>query len=104
MAAKARDTAGPGLRTVLASLALAAMVAIPAPSLAQDFLTPYLDSQRYDNLRRHQQRIQQQRRAGQQAPASLSQHQRACAQRYRSYDPRTDLYVVRPGVTARCRL
>lgn len=91
-----------GLRTVLAALAL--MVAIPAPSPAQDFLTPYLDSQRYDNLRRHQQQIQQQRRAGQQPPASLSQHQRACARRYRSYDPRTDLYVVRRGVTARCRL
>lgn len=85
-----------GLRTVLAALAL--MVAIPAPSPAQDFLTPYLDSQRYDNLRRHQQQIQQQ------PPASLSQHQRACARRYRSYDPRTDLYVVRRGVTARCRL
>ncbi|KGM32102.1 BA14K family protein [Inquilinus limosus] len=104
MAWKACDETIPGLRSVLALLAAAAVLAIPAPSPAQDFLSPYLDAQRYDNLRRHQQRIQQQRRARPESPASLSQHQRACSQRYRSYDPRTDLYVVRPGVTARCRL
>ncbi|MBU4434205.1 MAG: BA14K family protein [Alphaproteobacteria bacterium] len=32
------------------------------------------------------------------------QHVRACTVRYRSYNPRTDLYMVRRGVMARCRL
>lgn len=31
-------------------------------------------------------------------------HVRACSQRYRSYDARTDRYVVRRGQTAICRL
>ena len=31
-------------------------------------------------------------------------HVRACQMRYRSYNPRTDMYVVRRGVMARCRL
>jgi len=31
-------------------------------------------------------------------------HVRACSTRYRSYNPRTDTYVVRRNVTARCRL
>jgi len=31
-------------------------------------------------------------------------HVRACSQRYRSYNPRTDTYVVRRGRTAMCRL
>ena len=31
-------------------------------------------------------------------------HVRACSQRYRSYDPRTDTFVVRRGVVQRCRL
>ncbi|MBJ7486589.1 BA14K family protein [Brevundimonas sp.] len=31
-------------------------------------------------------------------------HVRACSQRYRSYNPRTDTYVVRRNVVARCRL
>ncbi|QTC90974.1 BA14K family protein [Brevundimonas goettingensis] len=31
-------------------------------------------------------------------------HVRACSQRYRSYNPRTDSYTVRRGVFARCRL
>lgn len=31
-------------------------------------------------------------------------HVRACSQRYRSYDARTDRYVVRRGQTAMCRL
>jgi len=33
-----------------------------------------------------------------------NRHVRACFNRYRSYNPRTDTYVVRRGVTARCRL
>ncbi|CAN5326984.1 hypothetical protein BH10PSE2_BH10PSE2_07110 [soil metagenome] len=32
------------------------------------------------------------------------QHVRACSQRYRSYNPRTDTFVVRRGRTAVCRL
>lgn len=32
------------------------------------------------------------------------QHVHACTLRYRTYNPRTDLYVPRRGVTARCRL
>ncbi len=31
-------------------------------------------------------------------------HVRACSQRYRSYNSRTDTYTVRRGVYARCRL
>jgi hypothetical protein len=31
-------------------------------------------------------------------------HVRACGQRYRSYNPRTDSYTVRRGVYVRCRL
>jgi len=31
-------------------------------------------------------------------------HVRACQMRYRSYNPRTDFYIARPGVKARCRL
>jgi hypothetical protein len=43
-------------------------------------------------------------------PRSFSRHNdwyrhvRACSQRYRSYDARTDRYVVRRGQTAVCRL
>ena len=32
------------------------------------------------------------------------QHVRSCSARYRSYNPRTDMYQVRRGVMARCRL
>lgn len=79
--------------------------AVTAPPAAAQWLGPYLDSQRYDNLRRHQQRLQQQRRAQpRQTDQTLTPHQRACAQRYRSYNPATDTYIPRPGVTARCRL
>lgn len=31
-------------------------------------------------------------------------HVRACGQRYRSYNARTDMFVLRPGVTRRCYL
>lgn len=33
-----------------------------------------------------------------------NRHVRACFDRYRSYNPRTDTYMVRRGVYARCRL
>ncbi|MFT4251861.1 MAG: BA14K family protein [Caulobacter sp.] len=35
---------------------------------------------------------------------SWYRHVRACQQRYRSYNPRTDTYRVRPGVYRRCLL
>lgn len=36
--------------------------------------------------------------------ADWHSHVRACQQRYRSYDPRTDMFVPRAGRTARCSL
>ena len=33
-----------------------------------------------------------------------NRHVRACFAAYRTYNPRTDTYLVRRGVTARCRL
>lgn len=88
---------------VLVALAVPAGTVTSPPAAAQ-WLGPYLDSQRYDNLRRHQQRLQQQRAQQRQTDQTLTAHQRACAQRYRSYNPATDTYTVRPGITARCRL
>jgi|GEM_PF-2807052 len=88
---------------VLVALAVPAGAVTSPPADAQ-WLGPYLDSQRYDNLRRHQQRLQQRRTQQRQTDPSLTEHQRACAQRYRSYNPATDTYTVQPGVTARCRL
>ena len=89
------------MRFRLGILALSlALLNAPAPAAAQ-FLGPHLDAQRYDNLRRHQQRIAKKRAEQRRA---LTPRQRACAARYRSYDPRTDRYLLRPGVTARCRL
>ncbi|MBI1682234.1 BA14K family protein [Caulobacter hibisci] len=37
-------------------------------------------------------------------PNSWYRHVRACQQRYRSYNPRTDTYRLRPGVYRKCRL
>ncbi|MGR4865774.1 BA14K family protein [Caulobacter sp. LARHSG274] len=37
-------------------------------------------------------------------PGSWYQHVRACQMRYRSYNPRTDSYRLRPGAWRRCRL
>lgn len=96
------------MRLLLAALALALSIGVaPPPSTASaQFLDSHLQAQRHDNLRRHQQRVQRQRQArrGTARRGGLNAHQRACAQRYRSYNPRTDRYVVRRGVTARCRL
>jgi hypothetical protein len=36
--------------------------------------------------------------------ASYQSHVRACQQKYRSYNPRTDRYSLRGGKTALCRL
>jgi hypothetical protein len=33
-----------------------------------------------------------------------NRHVRACFARYRTYNPRTDTYLIRPGVRVRCRL
>jgi enoyl reductase-like protein len=77
-----------------------------APPAAAQWLGPTLDAQRHDNLRRHQQRMREKHLQQRQAPSQqgLNERQRACAARYRTYNPRTDTYTVRPGVTARCRL
>ena len=89
------------MRIVLIALALTlSPTALPTPAAAQ-FLGPHLEAQRANNLRRHQQRIAKKRAAGRRA---LTPHQRRCAARYRSYNPSTDRYTVRPGVTAVCRL
>jgi|SRR5690606_14796144 len=40
----------------------------------------------------------------QQAKPALTKRQAACAARYRTYNPRTDTYIVRAGVTAKCPL
>lgn len=89
------------MRLWLTAIAMSlALPAFPAPATAQ-FLDSHLDAQRHNNLRRHQQRIAKKRAD---ARCAMTPHQRACARRYRSYDPRTDRYTVRPGVTARCRL
>jgi hypothetical protein len=77
-------------------------VLLPSSSFAQ-FLNPHLEAKRYDNLRRHQQRLAKKRQA-ERANQGLSPHQKACAKRYPTYNPQTDRYVVRPGVTARCQL
>jgi hypothetical protein len=35
---------------------------------------------------------------------TLTAHQKACADRYRTYNPATDMYYARPGVQRRCGL
>jgi hypothetical protein len=50
------------MKTFVALLGLTvSMAALTAPALAQDYLGPFLDAQRADNLRRHQQRIRAER-------------------------------------------
>lgn len=63
----------------LAVFAAVGMLGLPGPATNQavaqmDWLTPHLQSQRHDNLRRHQQRLHQQRR---QREGVLQQHQRS---------------------------
>lgn len=41
---------------------------------------------------------------GKRGKVSWERHVRACQQRYRTYNPRTDRYVARPGQTQLCRL
>lgn len=41
---------------------------------------------------------------GQRDKPSWERHVRLCRERYRSYNPRTDRYVIRRGKTALCRL
>lgn len=84
----------------MTGLALVLDIGTAPPPAAAQFLGPHLEAQRYDRLRRHQQRIAQKR----QAERALTPHQRTCAKRYRSYNVATDRYTVRPGVTARCKL
>ena len=104
------------MRRIMAICAAAAMM-IGAPAMAQ----PY-DGRGYDRgyergydrsydrdrgydrgdryERRHDRRWDDRRGGG----GSWRRHVRRCMATYRSYNPRTDRYVVRRGVTARCRL
>lgn len=83
-----------------------------APAHAQDYLGSFLDHQRNRNVREHQERMRQPHRTEQQRVnrnqqrnmRGLNARQRACAQRYRTYDPRSNTYTVRPGVRRQCRL
>jgi nucleoid-associated protein YgaU len=38
------------------------------------------------------------------AGAASDEHKQACAARYKTYDPATDMFFARPGVKQRCRL
>ena len=106
--------------TIGAAIALAAMVTgggfeMPQ-AVAQDYLGSYLQTQRDNNIRMHQQqsirqaqrrqaeRRQAERRDPQRHVRSSNAHVRRCAARYRSYDARTDTFIARPGVRRKCRL
>lgn len=81
-------------------------VAVPAVS-AQDYLGSFLQSQQDANIREIQQEgreVSRERPSSNERARSAAEHRRACMQRYRTYDPRTDTYVARPGVRVRCRL
>ena len=99
------------------TLAAAATGGFETPqAAAQDYLGTYLQTQRDNNIRMHQQRstLQAQRRQAERKQAerhdtqrnvhSSDAHVRRCAARYRSYDPRTDTFIARPGVRRKCRL
>lgn len=96
------------------SIAIVAAVAISlsatvvsAPPASAQYLDSYLSSQRDNNRIRHQQKIRQERlaqQAGDRKGASWQRHVAACKRAYRSYDPKTDRYTVRRGVTRKCQL
>jgi hypothetical protein len=78
-----------------------------APPVRAQYLDSYLSSQRDNNRIRHQQKIRQERlaqQAGNRKGASWQRHVEACKRAYRSYDPKTDRYTVRRGVTRKCLL
>lgn len=89
---------------VAGAIIVTGIMSMPSPSAAQ-YLGSYLESQRYHNLRHHQQRLQNRRdRAPRRSVIVLTPQQRACAARFPSYSPRSGLYIIRPGVAALCRL
>lgn len=74
---------------------------------AQDWIGNRLETQQNMRQYKHnQQRARQHRATKKQGGTqqNLTARQRACAKRYRTYNPRTDRYVARPGVTRRCAL
>lgn len=76
-------------------------------AIAQDYLGSFLQSQQDANIREIQQEGRNSPKNGQQGHDQAkppTRHQRACAQRYRTYDARTNTYLARPGIRTRCRL
>lgn len=93
---------------IVAAAALSVPAAmVPAPPASAQYLDSYLSSQRDNNRIRHQQKIRQERlaqQAGNRKGASWQRHVAACKRAYRSYDPKTDHYTARRGVTRKCLL
>ncbi len=63
----------------------------------------YDRDRRWERDRRRYERDRWERRGPPSAYRGLSSHQVACSRRYRTYDPRTNTYFIRPGVRAVCR-
>lgn len=63
----------------------------------------YDRDRRWERDRRRYERNRWERRGPPAAFRGLSPHQAACSRRYRTYDPRTNTYFIRPGVRAVCR-
>lgn len=80
------------MRLILTLAALAVLA--PTASLAQPRPQPGHGMERRDD--RHDAKPRPR-------PRKLS-HAQLCRERFRSYNPRTDRYTLRPGVTRRCTL
>jgi hypothetical protein len=94
------------IRAFTAASGFAAAIGAPA-AMAQDYLGSFLQSQQDANIREIQQegrKTSQDRGHAPDRATRTSRHRHACAQRYRTYDPRTDSYVARSGLRMRCRL
>lgn len=94
---------------ILASAALLAGTAHAQGSQRQDDRRPQQQTQRQTAQPQRQQQANHNtptrpQHWGNRSEASWTRHVRACQQRYRSYNARTDRYVVRAGQTALCRL
>lgn len=109
------------MRRLMAICAAAAMM-IGAPAMAQSYGGRGYDrgydrsyERSYDHRRDYRRDYRSDRRMDRRVDrwdnrrayrggGSWRRHVRRCMARYRSYNPRTDRYVVRRGVTRRCRL
>lgn len=92
------------LKALLCTLALglSGPIAITAtPAAAQDWIGNKLDRDQFERLRKHNVARHRAKTSG---TARWNRHVRACKRAYSSYNPRTDHYQVRRGVTRRCRL